>query len=161
MPFHPFRLGNTSTNLSNLESGRAPFLAPPTEQTRHLAREQRVHDEYSHYSTSAREEFLQDIVIENLPIEEEEVSHPTGRSTRISGSIQSNSVLTEPSLVATNESYFSKSTGRTEANILADKVIVPKNLRGTPGARQYDTHFSGATKALSLLFGAAIFCCCR
>ena len=63
-------------------------------------------------------------------------------------------MLADPSLVATNKSYFSKSTGRTEADVLADKVIVPKNLRGTPVTRQHDTDFSGATTALSLLFEA-------
>ena len=103
MPFHPFRLGNTSTNLSNLESGRAPFLAPPTEQTRHLAREQRVHDEYSHYSTSAREEFLQDIVIENIPVDEEEARHPTVKSKSISGLVHDDSVLDYPLIVVTNK----------------------------------------------------------
>ena len=39
---------------------------------------------------------------------------------------------------------------------MTDKVIVPNNLRGTSGTRQHDTHFSGATKALSSLFRAAI-----
>ena len=74
---------------------------------------------------------------------------------RIYGSIQSNSVLAEPFLVTTNKSYVSKSTGRTEAGVLADKVIVAKNLRGTTGTLQHDTHFSVAMKLLSLLFGAA------
>ena len=68
---------------------------------------------------------------------------------------QAYSVLTDPLLVATDELYFSKSTGRNEADVLADKVIVPNNLRGTPGKRQHEKHFSGATKELSLLFVAA------
>ena len=55
-------------------------------------------------------------------------------------------------LVLTNKSYFSRFTGRTEADVLADKVIVPKNIRGTSGMCQHDTHFSGATKAFSLIF---------
>ena len=36
----------------------------------------------------------------------------------------------------------------TEANALADKVIVPKNLPGAPETCQHDTHFYGATKEL-------------
>ena len=109
---------NTSTNLSNLESGQAPFLVTITKQTHPPARVPQFHDEYSHSSKSTCEEFLQNIIIENLPIEEEESSHPTGTSMRISGPIQANSVLADPSLVATNESYFRKSTGRTEAKFL-------------------------------------------
>ena len=68
---------------------------------------------------------------------------------RIYGSIQGNSVLIDPLLVATNESYFIKSTGRTEANFLDDKVIVSKNIRVTPGTHENYSHFYGATKALS------------
>ena len=70
----------------------------------------------------------------------------------ISGSINSYSLIPEPYLVTTNESYFSKSTGRTEASVLDYKVIAPKNIWGIPGARQHDTHFSGATKDF-FLFG--------
>ena len=64
-------------------------------------------------------------------------------------------MLDDPFLVATNESYFSKSNERTEAEVLDDIVIVPKNLWGRPGTLQHDTQCSGATKALSLLFGSA------
>ena len=63
------------------------------------------------------EEFLKDIIVENIPIEEEEPIYPTKISMRISVSIQTDIMLAEPSLVATNESYFFKLTGRTEANI--------------------------------------------
>ena len=76
---------------------------------------------------------------------------------RIYGSIQGNSVLIDPLLVATNESYFIKSTGRTEANVLDDKVIVSKNIRVTPGTHENYSHFYGATKALSSIFVEAIF----
>ena len=48
----------------------------------------------------------------------------------ISRLIWSNSVLAEPSLVATNELYLSKSTKKNESNVLVDKFIVPKNIRG-------------------------------
>ena len=64
------------------------------------------------------EEFLQDIIIENLPIDREEVIHPTGRAMIIYGLNQDNSVIAEPFMVTTIELYFSKSTGRTETNIL-------------------------------------------
>ena len=159
MTSSPFISGNTSTNISDLESWRAPFLTPPTKRTRRPERVHRVHYEDSHSSTSNREEFIQDIIIENLPIEEEEDSHRTGRSMNISGSIQADSVLSEPLLIATNKSYFSKSTGRTKANVLADKVISPKDIRGIPGTHQHGTDSSGATKSLPLMFGSAnLFC---
>ena len=57
----------------------------------------------------------------------------------LSGSIQANSILSDPFLVATNELYFRKLTGRTEAHVLAEKVVVPKNLQITQGTRQHDT----------------------
>ena len=69
---------------------------------------QRIHDEDAHSSTSTRKESLQDNVIEDFSIYEEEASHPTRRAMRISGSIQGNIVLSDPSLFATNAYYFSK-----------------------------------------------------
>ena len=72
---------------------------------------------------------------------------------RISGLIQAGSVLSDPLLAATNESYFCKLNGRIEARILTNKVILPRNIRGTPRKSKHDTHFSGVTKALSSLFG--------
>ena len=65
----------------------------------------------------------------------------------ISGLIQANRILADPLLVATNESYFRKSTWRTEADVLADKVIIPNNIHGTIGTHQHNMHFFGATKA--------------
>ena len=79
------------------------------------------HNKYPHYFTYTREEFLPGNIIENIPIEEEEDIHPTRKAMTIYGLIQTNSVLAEPYLVAIIESYFSKSTGRTDTNILADK----------------------------------------
>ena len=64
-------------------------------------------------------------------------------------------MLAELSPVATNDSYFINSTGRTKFNVLADKVIFYKNLWDTPGTHQHDMHFYVATKALSFQFGAA------
>ena len=107
---------------------------------------QRIHDKDSHSFTSTREEFLQDIVIENIPIDDEESSQPTRWSIIISRSIQVNIMISEPYMVATNESYFSNLTGKTEADVLSDKVIDPKNIQGPPGTRQHYTHFYGATK---------------
>ena len=44
--------------IIDLESGRAPFLTPPTKLTRRPERVQRFHDEYYHSSMSTCEEFL-------------------------------------------------------------------------------------------------------
>ena len=63
-------------------------------------------------------------------------------------------MLAELSLVATKEYYFSKLTVRTAAVTLADKVIVTKNMLGTPKTCQHETHFYGVTKALYFLFGS-------
>ena len=57
-------------NLSDLELGQALFLMPLTKWTCCPERVHRVHDEDSHSSTSSHEKFLQDIMIENLPIYE-------------------------------------------------------------------------------------------
>ena len=57
-------------------------------------------------------------------------------------------------MVANIEFYFSKLTGMNEANILGDKFIFLNSLRGTPGTTQHDTHFSGAAKLFSSLFGS-------
>ena len=104
---------------------------------------------------STREEFLQYIVIETITIDDEEPIQTTGRSISISRSIQVNIVLSEPSLVVTNDSYFSESPGRTKADVLSEKVIVPKDLQGPPITRQHDTHLYGATKSFYLLFVSA------
>ena len=101
-----------------------------------------------------REECLQDVIIENLPIGEEEVIHPTGRAMSIYGLNQDNSVIVEPLMFATIELYFSKSTGRTEINILTYRFIVLNNLRGKSGTTQHDMHFSGASKVFSFRFGS-------
>ena len=104
------------------------------------------------------EEFLQDIKIGNIPIEEEEFIHPTERSMRISGSVQANSMFAKPLMVTTIKSYFTKSTRRTESNFFSDKFIVLKNILGIPGTLQHDTHFSGAAKVISLLFESGKQC---
>ena len=114
-------------NLIDIESGKLPLLTSLTEQTCCPERVQRIHNKDYHYSTSTREEFLQNIVIENPPIEEGESIHPNGRAMRISGLFQGDSVLTEPSLVATNAFYFIRSTVRTETDIFPDKVILSNN----------------------------------
>ena len=87
MPSSSEVLGHKYINLSDLESGQAPFQMPLIKQTHRLARLHRVHDKYSHSSTYTYKEFLQDIIIENLPIYEEEVIHSTRRAMSISGSI--------------------------------------------------------------------------
>ena len=64
-------------NLIVLESGRAPLLTLLTKLMRRSERVQWFQDEYYHSSMSTREEFLQSIMIENLPIEEEEALTPS------------------------------------------------------------------------------------
>ena len=51
--------------------------------------------------------------------------------------------------------YFSRTTARTEAEVLAKQVVVPKDKRGKPGSRESRIHYSAATGALPLKFGAA------
>ena len=110
----------------------------------------RVQHKYFDSSTSTREEFLLDIIIENLPLEEEESIHPTGRDISISGFIQSDRVLEDLFLVITNKSYFRKSTGSTKAGVLADKFICPNNIWDTPDMCEHDTHFSGVCVLVSV-----------
>ena len=43
----------------------------------------------------------------------------------------------------------------TEADVFSDRVIVPKNIWGTPGTHQHYTQFSCETEALYFLFGTA------
>ena len=102
MPSFPYVPGNKSTYFINPESGRAPFLTPITKKTRCLARVQWIHNKYYQTSTSNCEEFLQDIAIKNISFDEEESIQYTVIVMSISGSIQGNSVIAEPLLVATN-----------------------------------------------------------
>ena len=62
-------------------------------------------------------------------------------------------------MFANIESYFSKSTGRTETNILSDKFIVLNNLRGKSGTNQHDTHFSGVAKFFFDVWISKNLCC--
>ena len=98
--------------------------------------------------------FLQDIIIENLHIEEEVANHSFRSVMSIYGWIQADSMIDNPALVATNEMYFRKFTGWTEAIVLDDKVVVPNNLFNTPSTLQNDTHIYSLKKACYLLFGA-------
>ena len=103
VPFSPLISVNRYINLSGLESGQAPFLVPLTKRTRRLVKVHWFHNEDSHSSTSTCEEFLQDIMVENISIGEEYANHLTGIALSISKLIQANIVLAEPSLVATNK----------------------------------------------------------
>ena len=62
---------------------------------------------------------------------------------------------TAPFSIATNVAYFSKTNARSNADILADMVIVPKIYRGAPGSREFNYNYYGATKAIIPLLGAA------
>ena len=60
------------------------------------------------------------------------------------------------SMIATTRmSCFARSMARTETEVLALQVVVPKDKRGDPGSKQQVIHYSGATSALESKFGAA------
>ena len=95
MPYYLSISVDTSTNLSDKESGKSLFLTSLTKRTRRPEIVQQIHDINSQSSMSNCEEFLQNILIEDLPIEQKESIHSTGRSMKIYGSIQGNIVLAE------------------------------------------------------------------
>ena len=51
--------------------------------------------------------------------------------------------------------YFSRTTARTEAEVLAKQVVMTKDKRGKPGSRERGIHYSAATGAITLKFSAA------
>ena len=51
--------------------------------------------------------------------------------------------------------YFSRTTARTEAEVLAKQVVMLKYKRGKPGSRERGIHYSAATGAITLKFSAA------
>jgi len=55
---------------------------------------------------------------------------------------------------ATNESLFSKASPRTDDEIAANKVVVPKGRRGEPGSDTKRKNYLAATAALASRFGA-------
>ena len=138
-------------NLINLESGQAPLFMPLTKLMRCTAGVKRIHYEDSHSSMSTREEFLQDIVTENIPIEDEGGIHPNGRSMRIYGLIQGNSVLAETLLVSTNNSYFSKLTGRLKPMFWLTISLPP---------RTYIAHQGRVNTTRTYLVQTRHFICC-
>ena len=58
-------------------------------------------------------------------------------------------------IAITRMPYFGHSMARTETEVLALQVVVPKNKRGDPGSKRRGIHYSGATSALESKFGAA------
>ena len=50
--------------------------------------------------------------------------------------------------------YLSRTMARTEAEVLAKHVVVPKDKRGKTGPRERRIHYSAATGALLLKLGA-------
>ena len=57
----------------------------------------------------------------------------------------------------TGGGYFVRNKARTESEVLAKHVVVPKDKRGIPGSRERGIHYSVATGALNTTFGAARF----
>ena len=55
----------------------------------------------------------------------------------------------------TGKGYFARNIVRTESDVLAKKVVMPKDKCGIPGSRKHVIHFSEATGALNPTFGAA------
>ena len=55
----------------------------------------------------------------------------------------------------TGGGYVSRETARTEAEVLAKQVVVPKDKRGIQVSRDFGIHYSAATGALKQTFGAA------
>ena len=52
-------------------------------------------------------------------------------------------------------SYFTRNDAITESEVLAKKVVVPKDKRGITSSREFGIHYSKATGALNQVFGAA------
>ena len=51
--------------------------------------------------------------------------------------------------------YFVWNTERTESEVLAKQVVMPKEKHGIPGSRERGIHYLEATGALNPTFGAA------
>ena len=74
---------------------------------------------------------------------------------------QGSSVSTQATMTSVQGSvggtgtYFTRNTARTETEVLAKQVVVPKDKRGTPGSREFGIHYTKATGALDQVFGAA------
>ena len=63
--------------------------------------------------------------------------------------------MTNTTNVGTVGGYFSQETARTEAEVLAKQVVVPKDNRGILGSRERGIHYLAATGALEQTSGAA------
>ena len=63
--------------------------------------------------------------------------------------------MSDQGSVGGTTSYFTRNTARTESEVLAKQVVVPKNKRGIPGSREFSIHYSKATGALKQVVGAA------
>ena len=64
------------------------------------------------------------------------------------------SVITDTTNIVTRGGYFSRETTRTEAEVLAKHVVVPKDKCGIPGSRERGINYLAATGALDQTFGA-------
>ena len=65
------------------------------------------------------------------------------------------SIMSGTTNTGTGGGHFVRNTARTESEVLAKKVVVPKNKRGIPGSRERGIYYSEARGALDSAFGAA------
>ena len=70
-------------------------------------------------------------------------------------SISTPTTMSDQGSVRGTTSYFTRNVARTESEVLAKKVVVPKNKRGITSSREFGIHYSKATGALEQVFGAA------
>ena len=62
--------------------------------------------------------------------------------------------MTDTTNAGTGGGYCSQETARTEAEVLAKHVVVPKDKRGILGSREPGIHYLAATGALEQMFGS-------
>ena len=65
------------------------------------------------------------------------------------------SVMMDTTNAGTGGGYFSQETARTEAEVLAKQVFVPKDKRVILGSMERGIHYLAATGALKQTFGLA------
>ena len=70
-------------------------------------------------------------------------------------SISTSTTMSDQVSVGGTTSYFTRNVARTESEVLAKQVFVPKDKRGIPGSRAFGIHYSKETGTLEQIFGAA------
>ena len=70
-------------------------------------------------------------------------------------SISTPTTMSDQGSVGGTTSYFTRNVARTESEVLAKQVVVPKYKRGISGSREFGIHYLKATVALEQVFGVA------